>query len=385
MFEFQAPAVPPVQTSFGIMHHRPAVLLRVCDHEGAVGWGEVWCNFPAGGAAHRAALARHYLGPLVLGRSWEDPRDCWRSAVERLAVLARQTGEHGPFAQILAGLDVAIWDLLARRAQQPLWRLLRKAFTQGTSGVPGAPGVSADAAERVPVYASGINPTDPERLAMAMWDQGHRAFKLKVGFGQARDTRNLHALRAALGQATPLMVDANQAWTLEQALAMGPPLSAFHLGWLEEPLRADAPWAEWQALARQLTMPLAAGENLSSHAQFDACMHSRAVQVIQPDLGKWGGFSACVPVGQQAVALGHRFCPHWLGAGIGLAASLHLKAAVGGPGLVEVDANPNPLQSVLAMPAFTVQEGVVTLGEAPGLGVAPDFGLAGDFRVAITQ
>jgi D-galactarolactone cycloisomerase len=72
------------------------------------------------------------------------------------------------------------------------------------------------------------------------------------------------------------------------------------------------------------------------------------------------------------LAQGKRFCPHWLGAGVGLTASLHLKAAVGGPGYVEVDANPNPLRDLFAGPAFRVADGSVPLHGAPGLGIEPD-------------
>ena len=75
------------------------------------------------------------------------------------------------------------------------------------------------------------------------------------------------------------------------------------------------------------------------------------------------------------------FCPHWLGGGIGLLASMHLKGAIGGPGYVEVDANLNPLRELLAMPHPQVREGFVTLSDAPGLGVEPDLEAARRFLV----
>ncbi|MCW5582076.1 MAG: hypothetical protein KIS72_12110, partial [Luteimonas sp.] len=103
VFVFRAPADPPVQTSFGIMRDRPAVLLRVTDAHGAFGWGEVWCNFPVVGAEHRARMAQTYLPPLACGRTWADPAECFETITQRLAVLAIQCGEPGTLNQIVAG------------------------------------------------------------------------------------------------------------------------------------------------------------------------------------------------------------------------------------------------------------------------------------------
>ncbi|MGY2491057.1 mandelate racemase/muconate lactonizing enzyme family protein [Cupriavidus sp. CP313] len=367
-FVFRAPADPPVQTSFGIMKSRPAVLLRVTDMQGAQGWGEVWCNFPSVGAEHRARMATAYLPQLVSGRRWENPQECFQELTKRLAVLALQSGEPGPLHQIVAGLDVAIWDLLARRVGLPLWRLLGEA--QG------------DELKAIRVYASGLNPTAPEKLAEQKLNEGYKAFKLKVGFGADRDERNLSAVREVIGDA-PFMVDANQAWTTKEAIAAGRRMARFDLEWLEEPIRADATSVDWAQLAREQPLPLAGGENVAGANQFALFVADPAIAVVQPDIGKWGGFSGCLGVGRTALRNGKLFCPHWLGAGIGLTASLHLKVAVGGDGYVEVDANPNPLREVLAQPAFHLMDGCVQLNDSPGLGVAPDLNACREFGVQL--
>ena len=362
-FVFRVPIDEPVQTSFGIMHDRPAVLVRAEDDEGTVGWGEIWCNFPSVGAEHRARLLESAVAPILLERAWHSPEEAFREATRRLHVLGLQCGEPGTVAQAIAGADMALWDLVGRRLQQPLWRLF---------------GGSA----RVETYASGLSPTQPEKLAAAKRDEGFRAFKLKVGFGVERDLGNLRALRDLLGPGTPLMVDANQAWSLEQAIEMSRRIAEFGPGWLEEPLAADRPWTEWIRLAAASPVPLAAGENMRGAGQFAEALASQALAVVQPDLGKWGGFSGCLAVGREVLAAGRTFCPHWLGGGIGLVASMHLKAAVGGPGYVEVDSNPNPLRELLATPHPRVVEGGVTLSGAPGLGVAPDLEALRGFRVS---
>ncbi len=353
-FVFRCPIATPVRTAFGTMHDRPAVFVRIEDEEGAVGWGEVWCNFPACGAEHRVRLLDTVMAPLLLGRSYAGPREAFDWLSAKTAILAIQSGEPGPVAQVIAGIDLALWDLCARRADKPLWQ-----FLGGTS-------------DQISVYASGLNPDQPQELAAQRRAEGHRAFKLKVGFGADRDLANLAALRELLGDQTPLMVDANQSWSLEQACEIAPQLSGFNLDWLEEPLRADQPWSQWKTLATATSIPLAAGENLLGDATFDKALTDSPLAVLQPDIAKWGGISACWPLIGRARQAGLRYCPHFLGAGIGLLASAHLLAAAGGDGLLEIDSNPNPLRSLLSGGLTTITEGTARLGMSPGLGVTPD-------------
>lgn len=359
---FRAPVNEPVQTSFGTMYDRPAVLVRVQNHEGQVGWGEIWCNFPSVGAEHRARILQSCIAPILLERAWDSPRQAFQTLHQRLHVLGIQTGEPGTLAQAIAGADIALWDLAARQASKPLWQLLG-----------GTPTIS--------VYASGISPSNPERLALAKQQEGYRAFKLKVGFGRERDIGNLRSLRELLGQDTHLMVDANQAWSADEAQQMARLLAPFSLDWLEEPMAADSPINTWRQLAAVSDIALAGGENIRGEANFREIIDSAAFGVIQPDLGKWGGFSGCVPVGHYAVAGQRLFCPHWLGGGIGLVASMHLKAAVGGPGHVEVDSNPNPLRDQIAGPYLKPDEGRISLSDEPGIGITPDMEQLRQFQV----
>ncbi len=361
-FVFRAPIAEPVQTSFGIMYDRPAVLVRIEDDEGAVGWGEVWCNFPGVGAEHRARVFESCVAPVLKERAWSTPAEAFEALSRRLHVLGLQSGEPGTMAQVVGGADIALWDLVARRLGQPLWKLL-------------------GGSRQVRVYASGLSPTDPEKLAEQKRREGYRAFKLKVGFGIERDLANLRALRTLLGPETTLMIDANQAWDPDTAVRMSEMLAECEPIWMEEPISADHSLEQWQRLAAASAIPLAAGENMRGEAEFSAAIASGAFAVFQPDLGKWGGFSGCIPVGREAIARDRLFCPHWLGGGIGLVASMQLKSAVGGPGFVEVDSNPNPLREMIAGTLVFPDEGGVSLPDRAGLGVEPDLQAARDFLV----
>jgi L-alanine-DL-glutamate epimerase-like enolase superfamily enzyme len=352
---YRAPIEQPVQTAFGLMTDRPAVVVRAVDRDGVVGYGEVWCNFPACGAEHRARLVTSAISPLALERSWASPEDLYNALSSRLHRLALQAGEAGPIAQAIAGVDVAVWDIVARREEKPLWRLLGGKDTG-----------------KLPVYASGINPDGALAQAKAARADGYRAFKLKVGFGRERDLANLEALRTELGDDVDLMVDANQAWDVEDALAMSNQMASFRPVWLEEPLPADSSIEDWRRLAAASPVPLAAGENLRGGASFAEAIASGAFAVIQPDLAKWGGISAGLRLANEIGAAGLRYCPHYLGGGIGLIASAHLLAAAGGDGVLEVDSNANPLRQGLAYPFPELNDGQLSLSERAGLGVEPD-------------
>lgn len=353
----------PVVTAFGIMDERPMVLVQATDRDGSTGWGEIWCNYPSVGAEHRARIVNRLLAKLVERQSFTCPAAAFAFLTGKTEILALQSGEPGPFAQCIAGIDIALWDLAARRLGLPLWRMLG-----GTNPT-------------VAVYASGLNPDRPERLAAIRAADGFRAFKQKIGFGQARDIENLTALRHELGAGVTLMADANQSWSLETATHMARHLEPFGLAWLEEPLRADRGWPEWQNLAAATTIPLAAGENLAGNAAFDAAIGSGAFGVIQPDIAKWGGFSAVLQVAQRTVAAGLSYCPHWLGGGVGLLASAHLLAAVGGTGALEIDANPNPLRSLTCGTLAQVKDGRTSLSDQPGLGADIDETALASYRV----
>lgn len=357
VFVFRAPIDVPVRTSFGVMRDRPAVLLRVEDADGLWGWGEAWCNFPSCGAEHRGRLLAETVLPPALGVPWHEPGQLVRDVARKLHILRLQADEPGPMDQALACLDIALWDLAARRAGSPLHELLGDA-----------------AMTAMPAYASGINHPGVAETVERMRQAGYRAFKVKIGFGREQDEANIRVALDTLLPGERLAVDANQAWTLEQALEALPRLRQYPLLWVEEPLACDRPAEEWARLAASGRFSLAAGENIRGAASFDAAIAAAAIRVVQPDVCKWGGLSACRRVARAALAAGLHYCPHYLGGGIGLLASAHLLAAVGGDGLLEVDCNPNPLRELLADPFPRLEDGRFILSHEPGLGVAPDMG-----------
>ncbi|CAH1654115.1 L-alanine-DL-glutamate epimerase-like enolase superfamily enzyme [Hyphomicrobiales bacterium] len=357
----RAPIDTPVRTSFGTMTDRPAVFIAVRDHDGHSGLGEVWCNFPSVGAEHRARLALATVGPMLQRLSPLPTGEVFARLMQALHILALQSGEWGPLRQVAAGFDIACHDLAARRAGLPLHAYIRREY-----------GLTTPERRQVRAYASGIGPERPGEVAAAELARGHRAFKLKVGFGEKVDRRALDTIRATIGDDATLMIDANQGWARDEAIRLGRAFAPYKLAWLEEPLAADRPLAEWRALAEAIPIPIAAGENMNATAEFEAAITSGTLGFLQPDAAKWGGLSGCLDVARKAAAAGMTYCPHYLGGGIGLLASAHLLAASGGDGLLEIDTNPNPWRDHLIDGLMPLAEGHVHLSDAPGLGLAQD-------------
>lgn len=345
----RSPIDIPVQTSFGIMTDRPAVYLILQDTQGNTGVGEVWCNFPTCGAEHRARLLESAILPALIGTEFSDPEHCFDVLQRQFQRLAVQTGEPGPIAQSIAGIDIALWDLVAKRLDLPLFKLLG--------------GRQAN----ISVYASGINPGGATESFLRCRDAGYKGFKLKIGFGDDIDYPNIENICALLDSSEQLMVDANQAWSLDIAIRQSEKLADYPVAWLEEPIMADSPVEHWTAVAKASKIPLAAGENIANVQSFTAANKSNWLGVMQPDLCKWGGFSGVLPVAKEALNNGKRYCPHFLGGGVGLVASAHLLAAVGGEGMLEIDSNPNPLRERLHSSA--VEDGQIVIDDKPGLGI----------------
>ncbi|XIA63457.1 enolase C-terminal domain-like protein [Bradyrhizobium sp. TZ2] len=165
-------------------------------------------------------------------------------------------------------------------------------------------------------------------------------------------------------------------------MEIAPSLSEFDLAWLEEPIRADRPWQEWQALRKSTSVPpLAAGENIASRGGFNQALGDDVVRVVQPDIAKWGGLTEVAPLPAISKS-GKMFCPHYLGGGIGLLASAHLLAGVGGGGLLEVDSNDNPLRDRFCGPVVDVRDGTITLSDDAGLGIEPELVAIEQYRTA---
>lgn len=294
----------------------------------------------------------HDIARVFPALEGQDPRGV-SSLFDRMLAQVFKAGHNGATFGGIATLDAALWDIKAKLAGEPLWRLL-------------------GAADRfVPGYASGLDiALDDDRLAAfyeTMADRGYSSGKLKGGRDLATDLRRLEIVRSALtrNSAEPaLMLDANESWNLKQAVRYVSAVEeVFDLTWIEEPLRR---WdAEGHArLSRSVRAAVATGENLTGLEQFKPFFDLGAVDVVQT--GAVWGVTHFLRLAYAAHARDLPISPVGLTSNPAVA---HAAAAVPNHLTAEVQDLRSPF-------GVTVDEefadGGIVLGDRPGSGVAVD-------------
>ena len=332
---------------------RRAPLVLIEADNGLAGVGEGWSRQASIGLilAHLADA----VAPRLAGAEVVDGESIARIVGPLRATPHRVTSEEWVPAAAASAIDMALWDLLARSLQQPLWRALG-----GTSN-------------RVPVYASGglyRDGTDTCDLAAEMRSHiaaGFRAVKMKVGaLPLPADLERVRAVRDAIGQAALLWVDAVNQLTRENAAEC---VAAFAVAGAQA-IQAPVPFDDLATMAaiNRDWLPVIAGEAGHDPSSFDALLAADAVSLLQPCLGLCGGFSAATGIAAEARQRAIGVTAQTFGTAVMQAASLHWGAATGGVHSVEYHRFHDHLAPFMSADLRTVIDGHVLLGEEPGLG-----------------
>ncbi|HEV2123208.1 MAG TPA: mandelate racemase/muconate lactonizing enzyme family protein, partial [Chloroflexota bacterium] len=232
---------------------------------------------------------------------------------------------------------VALWDLVGHALQQPVWRLL------------------GPARDRMPAYAMvgwlNFSIEELKPIAEKAAAQGFKGVKMKVGNATLEeDVARIEAVRQIAGHEMKLMVDANQVFSVPEALLRGRVYQELGCFWFEEPIRADD-HEGLAELASKLDMRIASGENDYGKRQFRDLFERRAVDVVQPDLRRAGGATECLEVAAMADAFGIAYASH------GGGPHLHLLAAM--PNAIYMESGYLPEGGRLV-------DGCILLPEEPG-------------------
>jgi L-alanine-DL-glutamate epimerase-like enolase superfamily enzyme len=319
--------------------------VRLRDADGAEGTGYTFTVGRNGGAID-SVLTRE-ITELMAGEDADTIERLWQKAWWAL----HYGGRGGPTVLALSAFDMALWDLKARRAQLPLWRLL------------------GGYDPRVPCYAGGIDLDLPLDALLRQTDdnlaKGFRAIKMKVGRKNLfEDVERVAAMRLHLGQAFPLMVDANMKWGVDEAIRAARALQPFDLTWLEEPTIPDDP-AGHARIVREGGLPIAAGENLRTLWEFKLFIAGNAVTYPEPDVTNCGGVTPFMKIAHLAEAFNLPVTSH--GAHD---VTVHLLAAC--PNRSYLEAHGFGLERYIAEP-LRIEDGVAIAPERPGHGIEFDW------------
>lgn len=340
-----------------------ALLVRV-QADGHVGWGECEASPLVSIAAFVTPRSHGVCRPVadsVLGERLDGPDDIARIA----ALVARNSMDLLQAPHTFSGIEIALWDLLGRARDEPVWRLLgyREALPRTA-------------------YASvlfGDTPTETFARGAAAVARGFRAVKFGWGaFGSgtlADDIEHLDAARGALGTEGILLVDAGQIWgsDLEAAATRLRAMQERDVHWLEEPFAADEFDAYAQLARRAGTVRIAGGEGAHSVAMARNLMQYGEVGYIQIDTGRIGGIHAAHQVAQLAGSRGVTYVNHTFTSHLALSASLQPYAGLHGHSLCEYPAAPRQVATALSATQLLPDgDGMLRLPEAPGLGIDVD-------------
>ena len=319
--------------------------VRLRDADGAEGTGYTFTVGRNGGAID-SVLTREFT-ELMAGEDADTIERLWQKAWWAL----HYGGRGGPTVLALSAFDMALWDLKARRAKLPLWRLL------------------GGYDPRVPCYAGGIDLDLPLDALLRQTDdnlaKGFRAIKMKVGRKNLfEDVERVAAMRDHLGQAFPLMVDANMKWGVDEAIRAARALQPFDLTWLEEPTIPDDP-AGHARIVREGGLPIAAGENLRTLWEFKLYIAGGGVTYPEPDVTNCGGVTPFMKIAHLAEAFNLPVTSH--GAHD---VTVHLLAAC--PNRSYLEAHGFGLERYIAEP-LRIEDGVAIAPERPGHGIEFDW------------
>lgn len=339
------------QMAIGSMPSRPALLIRIRDSDGCYGWGEVWANFPPRAHLHKANLIQDVITPLLDGVSYTEPREVQRFLRDRLSIYFLHVGQQQVFEHILAGVDIALWDLSLRRHNYSVADYF--GLTQ----------------KHVPCYASSINADDLEETIPLAVTRGQRHFKIKIGFQSDGGCSVVERATALCPRDCHVMIDSNQSWSFKEAISALEALQQYSPVFAEEPIAANAPLDQWEQLANATTIPLAGGENIYGVENF-VSMANAGMSVLQPDVAKWGGVTGALDL-VNALPQGIKLWPHFMGTALGQMASMAVTAIVGGDSVCEMDVNKNQLRTELCGDVMEVAKGCVKLHSGSGLITEP--------------
>jgi len=320
-------------------------LVRLRDADGAEGVGYTYtCG--RNGAAIEAVLAKDFT-ELLVGEDADRIEHLWN----KLWWASHYGGRGGPTVLALSAVDMALWDLKARRLGQPLWKLL------GGND------------PRVPCYAGGIDLQLPLDELLAQTDgnlaKGFRAIKMKVGREKlSEDVARVAAMREHLGDGFPLMVDANMRWSADEAIRAARAFQPFDLTWLEEPVIPDDV-AGQARVVREGGIPIASGENLRTLWEFKQLIAAGGVTFPEPDVTNCGGITPFMKIAHLAEAFNLPVTTH--GAHD---VTVHLLGAV--PNRSYLEAHGFGLDKYIAEP-LQISEGFAVAPDRPGHGIEFDW------------
>jgi D-arabinonate dehydratase/D-galactarolactone cycloisomerase len=324
-----------------------ATLVKITTEQGVVGWGQ--CHAPVAPTVHKA-IVTDLFAPLLIGQDAHDVQVLW----DRLYASERLRGfGKGFFSEALAGVDLALWDVLGKHTGLPVYRLLGGKYR-----------------DELPTYGwlHGDSATEYRESALHAVAQGYTAVKMNMRGLPEFD--RVAAVSKAIGEKAQVLVVCI-GLKLYEAVKIGEELDRLgNVGWLQEPLLPEDA-SGYSKLANAITTPVCYGAFLGNRFAFREALAAGAVDIINPDISYCGGITECRRIAVLAEAFGVPWSAHVsMGAPPYLAASMHLAAATSNFLMMESqEIEKGPFGNVLLKEPLEFRPGFARVPNRPGLGI----------------
>ncbi|KKX33039.1 mandelate racemase/muconate lactonizing enzyme family protein [Rhizobium sp. LC145] len=352
----------PTVTSWGSYTKVSIVLVEVRTDAGLIGVGETLARFSPKAYAD---LIETSLKPRLVGQDARNIGALWQSMRRSLSGRAG-----GMLIEAIAGVDIALWDIMGKAAGLPISKLL------GGTG-----------RERIDVYAAAVNwvdDTEADRELERYIGEGFPRIKVKMSNPVKEACRRIERLRDRAGDDIALCVDANWAYNLDQAIEVGRALSANGYFWFEEPLAPENEQG-YEELRKRCDVPLAGGESNFTADQAQRLVANRTLSILQPDVARAGGITETRRMADYAALHDVGYAPHIGMSGIVCeTASVHLAAALPNFKVMECECDLSPFKRELADLApgcLRQKDGTLDVPTGPGLGIEIDWDAVKRLRI----
>ena len=332
--------------------HSFDVLVKITTSEGIIGWGEA--HAPVAPAVH-AKVITDLLAPILIG---QDARRIG-PLFEKMYSSQRLRGyATGFYTDSIAAVDIALWDILGKYLNQPVYQLLGGKYR-----------------DSIPTYQGAGTPEDAEQSM----EEGFAAIKMGFNKSSNQGFDVIEKVSEVVGERGQVFIDSLGAFKLHEAIKVGRRLDELgNIGWFEDALMPEDTMS-YPILAEALDTAVCAGEGFANRFQFRDLFMKRSLDIINPDIGRAGGITECKRIAEMADTFGILWSPH-VSSGFPpyVAASIHL--AVATPNAVIMEAGNihkatdvrGSRGNVLLKEPLDFQPGYAVVPERPGLGIEFD-------------